>query len=215
MAGLFITFEGGEGAGKSTQATLLAQAFTQRGYRVITTREPGGTHVGASIRQMLLHGEDVDPRAEALLFAADRAHHVAKVIRPALEDGSIVICDRYMDSSVAYQGGARSLNPKHIRAISLWAVQGLLPDLTVLLDLPVDEGLKRAGNQPDRMESQGQRFHERVRVNFLKLAHAEQKRFTVIDASLPVQEIAERVWNTAQALLPGRDLANDSYRMGN
>lgn len=193
MAGLFVTFEGGDGAGKSTQVAALAHALEERGYCVIVTREPGGTELGVQIRQLLLHGEDVAPRAEALLFAADRAHHVATKILPALEAGAIVISDRYFDSSVAYQGGARALDPNDVRDLSLWATNGLLPDLTVLLDVPVIQSIERVGASPDRLESEGEEFHQRVRDYFLQLAAAEPERFLLLNGRLPIDEIAQCV----------------------
>ncbi len=201
MAGLFVTFEGGDGAGKSTQVAALARSLEERGYRVIVTREPGGTNLGIQIRQLLLHGEDVAPRAEALLFAADRAHHVATKILPALETGAVVISDRYFDSSVAYQGGARALDPNDVRDLSLWATNGLLPDLTVLLDVPVIQSIERVGASPDRLESEGKEFHQRVRDYFLQLAQAEPERFLLINGRLPISEIAQRVLHEVEKRL--------------
>ena len=155
MRGVFITFEGGDGAGKTTQLQLLAAALSKRGYTVVQTREPGGTMLGTQIRELLLHGGAVSPRAEALLYAADRAQHVASVIRPGLEAGAVVLSDRYIDSSLAYQGGARELGAG-IRAMSEWATEELWPDLTVLLDIPENEGLTRADDgQYDRIEAEG------------------------------------------------------------
>ena len=133
MAGLFISFEGGDGSGKSTQVDLLAKALADAGRDVVVTREPGGTAMGAEIRNLLLHGDDMGPRAEALLYAADRSHHVQSKIRPALERGAVVVTDRFLDSSVAYQGAARELGTEEVRDLSLWAVGGLLPDITFLL----------------------------------------------------------------------------------
>ena len=134
--GLFVTFEGGDGAGKTTQVRLLAEWLRERGHGVVETREPGGTELGRHIRRLLLHGGEVSPRAEALLYAADRAHDVATVIRPALDRGDVVVADRYVDSSVAYQGAARSLGKDEVRELSMWATESLIPDLTVFLDLP-------------------------------------------------------------------------------
>jgi dTMP kinase len=204
MTGLFITFEGGDGSGKSTQAGLLAQWFEQQGRTVLRTREPGGTDVGLEVRELVLHHRgDIAPRAEALLYAADRAHHIAQKVRPALERGEVVIQDRYFDSSVAYQGAGRILDPTEVRDLSLWATEGLLPDLTVLLDL--DENVARqrlsADNKPfDRLENEKQDFHARVRHGFLELARAEPERFLVVDATLPADVIAAQVHERAAAL---------------
>ncbi|BAU98615.1 dTMP kinase [Aurantimicrobium minutum] len=197
MAGLFITFEGGDGSGKSTQAGLLAQWLTEQGRTVVRTREPGGSEVGVEIRNLVLHHRGhIDPRAEALLYAADRAQHIATVVRPALERGDVVIQDRYFDSSVAYQGAGRVLDAKEIRDLSLWATESLLPDVTVLLDL--DENVARtrldAADKPfDRLENEKAEFHSRVRTGFLALAKAEPKRFLVLDATQPIDELAQAI----------------------
>ena len=197
MAGLFITFEGGDGSGKSTQAGLLAQWLTEQGRTVVRTREPGGSDVGVEIRNLVLHHRGhIDPRAEALLYAADRAQHISTVVRPALERGDVVIQDRYFDSSVAYQGAGRVLDAKEIRDLSLWATESLLPDVTVLLDL--DENVARtrldAADKPfDRLENEKAEFHSRVRAGFLALAKAEPKRFLVLDATQPIDELAQAI----------------------
>lgn len=205
MAGLFITFEGGDGVGKTTQISGLARRLEGEGREVLVTREPGGTELGLAIRELLLHGGDVAPRAEALLYAADRAHHVATRIRPALERGAVVLSDRYFDSSVAYQGAARSLGKDEVRELSLWATGGLLPDLTILLDAPVQVGASRLGPVRDRLEAAGQDFHEAVRCEFLELARAEPRRWRVLDASASVEEVARRVWSVLEPVLgPGR-----------
>ena len=188
-AGVFVAFEGGDGAGKSTQAALLGQWLSAAGREVVLTREPGGTPVGLAIREVLLHGEHVAPRAEALLFAADRAHHVATVVRPALERGAVVLTDRYLDSSIAYQGQPRSLVRDEIRDLSLWATEGLLPDLTVLLDVAATEGRARRGQVHDRLESESDDFHDRVRRGFLDLAAAAPERYLVLDATAPSHEV--------------------------
>lgn len=201
MAGLFISFEGGDGAGKSTQVRALAQWISEQGFAVTTTREPGGTELGAQIRQMLLEGGAVSPRAEALLYAADRAHHIATKVRPALERGDVVISDRYFDSSVAYQGAARALPKEQVRALSLWAVENLLPDLTILLDLPVENGAVRVGAEQDRIEAEGVQFHQNVRAEFLHLAQAEPNRIKVIDGSQSIEEIAQQVRELVAPLL--------------
>lgn len=193
--GLFIAFEGGDGAGKSTQSGLLGRWLEDQGYAVVHTREPGGTALGRQVRELVLHGEDgsVSPRAEALLFAADRAHHVASLVRPALAEGRMVLTDRYLDSSVAYQGAARALGHEEIRELSLWAVEGLVPDLTVLLDVPSGVGRERRGGVHDRLEREADDFHDRVRQGFLELAAREPGRYLVLDARQPVEELAEAV----------------------
>lgn len=203
--GLWITFEGGDGAGKTTQATRLEQWLRDEGRTVVRTREPGGTEVGALIRDIVLHHRgDVAPRAEALLYAADRAHHVATLVRPALARGEIVIQDRYLDSSVAYQGAGRVLDAAQIRDLSLWATEGALPDLTVLLDLDPASARARldADDKPfDRLESEQADFHARVRKAFLELAAAEPERFLVLDATLPADDLAAAVRARVAALL--------------
>lgn len=202
MSGLFITFEGGDGSGKSTQAGLLAQWLTEQGRTVVRTREPGGTEVGVEVRNLVLHHRGhIDPRAEALLYAADRAQHIATLVRPALERGDVVIQDRYFDSSVAYQGAGRVLDGKEIRDLSLWATDSLLPDVTVLLDL--DESVARtrldAADKPfDRLENEKSEFHARVRAGFLALAKAEPERFVVLDAAAPIEELASAIRERVQ-----------------
>jgi len=196
-AGLWITFEGGDGSGKTTQAALLEEWLRSRGRTVVRTREPGGTEVGVLIRDIVLHHRgDIAPRAEALLYAADRAHHVATHVRPALERGDVVIQDRYLDSSVAYQGAGRVLDANEIRDLSLWATGGALPDLTVLLDLDPAAARARldADDKPfDRLEAEKAEFHERVRAAYLGLAASEPERFLVLDASLPVEVLAAAI----------------------
>ncbi|MGO4299111.1 dTMP kinase [Leifsonia sp. RAF41] len=195
--GLFITLEGGDGVGKSTQAALLEGWLTEQGRTVVRTREPGGTAAGVEIREIVLHHRgDIAPRAEALLYAADRAHHIATVVRPALARGEVVVQDRYIDSSVAYQGAGRVLDAEQIRDLSLWAAEGLVPDLTILLDL--DEEAARARldtsrTRYDRLEAERSDFHARVRSAYLRLADDEPDRFLVVDASRPVEEIAAEI----------------------
>ncbi|PYD01773.1 dTMP kinase [Microbacterium esteraromaticum] len=193
-SGLWITLEGGDGSGKTTQARLLAEWLQQRGRTVLRTREPGGSEVGTLIRDIVLHHRgDIAPRAEALLYAADRAHHVATVVRPALERGEVVLQDRYLDSSVAYQGAGRVLDAGEVRDLSLWATEGALPDLTVLLDLDPASARRRldADDKPfDRLEAEKEEFHARVRSAYLELAAAEPQRFLVVDASLDPDDIA-------------------------
>ncbi|WP_454169685.1 dTMP kinase [Microbacterium paulum] len=203
--GLWVTFEGGDGAGKTTQAALLQEWLSDRGRTVVRTREPGGTEVGVLIRDIVLHHRgDIAPRAEALLYAADRAHHVATLVRPALERGDVVIQDRYLDSSVAYQGAGRVLDAAQVRDLSLWATEGALPDVTVLLDLDPASARARldADDKPfDRLESEKAEFHERVREAFLALAQAEPDRFVVLDASLPADDLAAAVRERVAAVL--------------
>jgi dTMP kinase len=201
--GTFISFEGGDGVGKSTQLRLLAGWLVARGCRVVTTREPGGTPLGVDLRQAVMHGGHVSPRAEALIYAADRAHHVATVIRPALDRGAVVLSDRYLDSSVAYQGTGRALGADEVERLNLWAVEGLLPDLTVLLDLDPVVGLTRLTGEPDRLERAGAEFHARTRKAFLDRAAADPHRWLVVDASQPVEAIAKRVHERVAQLVDG------------
>ncbi|CAB4563232.1 unannotated protein [freshwater metagenome] len=200
---MFITFEGIDGVGKSTQLDMLERFLVDSGKQVLRTLEPGGTELGQEIRHLLLHRKgDVSARSEALLYAADRAHHVATKIRPALEAGMVVLSDRYFDSSVAYQGAARELDVDEVKNISLWAVDNLLPDLTVLLDLPADEAMRRRGNkgtEPDRLEREQVEFFERARNEYLKMSN--QPRFLVVDASLSPEEIHQQVIGRVSALL--------------
>ncbi|MCH8613928.1 dTMP kinase [Arsenicicoccus dermatophilus] len=199
---MFVALEGGDGGGKSTQAALLRDWLGGLGHTVVLTREPGGSPLGVQVRELLLHGDHVAPRAEALLYAADRAHHVATVVRPALERGEVVVTDRYLDSSVAYQGAGRALAAQEIRDLSLWAVEGLLPDLTVLLDVSAATGRERRGDVHDRLESEPDDFHERVRAGFLALAAAEPQRYLVVDASLPPEQVHAAVRERLAELLP-------------
>ncbi len=203
--GVFITLEGGDGSGKTTQAEILREWLSGEGRTVVRTREPGGTEVGVEIREIVLHHRgDISPRAEALLYAADRAHHVATVVRPALERGEIVIQDRYIDSSVAYQGVGRVLDPEAVRGLSEWATEGLAPDLTILLDLDADAArgrLDEARTRYDRLEAEASEFHDRVRAAYLALAEAEPGRFLVVDASRPVDEIAGDIRGRVASLL--------------
>lgn len=207
--GLFLALEGGEGAGKSTQAERLAAALRARGHEVVVTREPGATPVGEQIRRLLLDPDtELTDEAEALLYAADRAEHVARVVRPALERGAVVLTDRYVDSSVAYQGHGRGLDPAMVLRVSRWATAGLRPDLTVLLDLPVDEGMARArargralGGPVDRLESEAREFHERIRQGFLHLVAEEPSRYALLDATRSADEVAESVLRAVVPLL--------------
>lgn len=206
--GIFVVFEGGEGAGKSTQVTRLSEALNAAGHDVVVTREPGATDIGARIRGLVLTAADEapSPRAEALLYAADRAHHVATVVRPALARGAVVISDRYVDSSLAYQGAGRTLPVQEISWLSSWATGGLKPDLVVLLDVDPTVGLRRVdsrGEGQDRLEGESRSFHERVRYAFLDLAAADPKRYLVLDAARPMEEIAAAVAGRVDELVHG------------
>jgi dTMP kinase len=196
---LFIAFEGGEGSGKSTQIVQLHNHLRERGEQVFATHEPGATSVGKAIRTLLLEtDEPITPRSEALLFAADRAHHVETEIRPRLAAGYHVLCDRYVDSSIAYQGAGRTLSVEEVARLSEWATQGLVPDLTVLLDIAPADGLARVGDRtqaagPDRLEREQLAFHERVRAGFRTLAERQPDRYLVLDATRPVEELAAEI----------------------
>ncbi|MEO9014133.1 MAG: dTMP kinase [Terrimesophilobacter sp.] len=202
---MFLTFEGGDGSGKSTQAGLLTTWLTDGGHTVLRTREPGGTDLGVELRNIVLHRlGHIAPRAEALIYAADRAHHIATTVKPALERGEIVVQDRYLDSSVAYQGDGRELEAEEIRGISLWAAGGLMPDLTFLLDLDQTIGHDRVLHSStgyDRLEAEEDDFHARVRAAYLRLAAAEPHRFVVLDASEPREAIAAAVRARVEPLL--------------
>lgn len=187
--GLFIAFEGGDGAGKSTQVRLLARSLRARGRTVTVTRQPGGTELGVAIRDLVLHGDHVSPRAEALLFAADKAHHVDQLVRPALERGEVVITDRYTDSSVAYQGAGRDLGADEVHRVQMWAVDGLVPDLTVIVDIPASEGRRRRGDTHDRLESEADAFHESIRRHFLVTAAEHPQRYLVVDGTEPPERL--------------------------
>jgi dTMP kinase len=201
--GRLIAFEGVEGSGKSTQLELLRRVLEGRGLDVVVTREPGGTPAGERVRALLLDpAVELHPRAEALLFAAARAELVAAVIGPALERGAVVLCDRYLDSSLAYQGGARGLGRGPVAEVNQFATGGLLPDLVVLLDLDPAAGLARRARDPDRIEAQDLAFHQRVRDAFRDLAAADPGRFRVVDAAAPVAEVAARVQAAAFEVLP-------------
>lgn len=217
--GVFISFEGGDGAGKTTQIAMLRKHLVDVRHvdedLVVTTREPGGTALGEQIRRLLLHGEDVQERAEALLYAADRAHHVATTVRPHLARGGLVLADRYIDSSVAYQGAGRSLDPEQIASLSLWATDGLMPHRTILLDMP-PAALKdrRSPGELDRLEQAGFEFHTKVRQQFLELAREEPQRWTVIDGALPREEVHARVLEAIGDLLDVLDPTFDPEAQG-
>ena len=199
--GLFVALEGGDGAGKSTQARLLGDWLRERGHQVLLTFEPGATPVGRAIREVLLHGEHVTARAESLLFAADRGHHVETVVRPALARGIVVVTDRYMDSSIAYQGAGRDLAVGDVERLSRWATQDLLPDLTVVLDVSSATGRRRRGEVHDRLESEPDAFHDTVRRRYLDLAARAPERYLVVDADRTVDELQHAIRDRVAGLL--------------
>lgn len=203
--GLFISLEGGEGAGKSSMAHMLAADLGDYRYDITLTREPGWGTVGKAVRQVVLDDVEssLDPRTEALLFAADRAQHAAEFIRPALERGALVICDRYIDSSVAYQGYARGLGPVQIAHLSNWGTAGLTPDLTILIDLDprVGIGRKQAQDETNRMEELDISFHDAVREGFLLQAASHPERFVVVDGHRPFLEVYADVLDAARSIL--------------
>ncbi|WP_157155242.1 MULTISPECIES: dTMP kinase [unclassified Diaminobutyricimonas] len=201
--GLFITLEGGDGSGKSTQSAALTDWLEASGRTVLHSREPGGTDLGVELRDIILHRRGyMTPRTEALLYAADRAQNIATKVRPAIERGEIVIQDRYLDSSVAYQGAGRVLDGSEIRDLSLWAAEGLLPDLTILLDLDPTIGRSRLeGKRYDRLEAEALEFHERVRAGYLELAASEPDRFLVLPATDSIDSLADRIRERVAQLL--------------
>jgi len=199
-SGSFIVFEGGDGAGKSTQVALLREALERAGRQVTVTRQPGGTPLGQQIRDLVLHGDHVAPRAEALLFAADKAHHVETLVRPALQRGEVVISDRYTDSSVAYQGAGRELGAQGVHDLNMWAVEDLVPDLTVVVDISAEEGRRRRGAVHDRLESEEDAFHEAIRQHFLAMARGNPERYLVVDGTLPPEQIHAEVMNRLEKL---------------
>jgi dTMP kinase len=204
--GTFVVFEGGDGAGKSTQVRLLTDWLRERGMSTVVTREPGATPLGGQVRSLLLDpSSDISRRSEALLYAADRADHVDKVIRPALDRGDVVVSDRYIDSTLAYQGAGRDLAVDDLARISRWATDGLVPDLTVLLDVAPETGLLRSSDVPDRLESEPTEFHQRVRDGFRELAERDPSRYLVVDAMLSVDAIAQQVRARVAKLLPAVD----------
>lgn len=190
---MFVTFEGLDGAGKTTQVELLRERLEQEGREVVATREPGGTELGERIRELLLGGVPVAPWAEATLFAASRAQHVAEVIRPALERGAVVLCDRFVDSSLVYQGAARGLGVEAVLELNLRATGGLLPDRTFLLHVPVATAAARLGDRLDRIEAGGVALLEEVDAAYRSLAAAHPERIVELDGTLPAAELAERI----------------------
>lgn len=202
-SGVFVCFEGGEGAGKSTQSRLLAQWLREAGHEVVLTFEPGDTAVGKEIRRIVLSPETgaLAGRAEALLYAADKAEHLAVVVRPALERGAVVITDRYVDSSIAYQGAARGIDAQGLETMLRWATDGLRPHLTVILDVAPVDGLGRF-EERDRIEAEPTPFHERARAGFLRLAEADPAHYLVIDARAAIEDIAAQVRTRVESMLP-------------
>ena len=208
MNGLFITFEGGEGCGKSTQIAALKARLEAMGKTVVQTREPGGTALGESVRSLLQHddaGQGMSPEAELLLFAASRAQHVRELIAPAIAQGKIVLCDRFLDSTTVYQGVARAIDTKKVDTINQFAIGDTKPDLTILIDLPPEIGLARvharSDGQLDRMENEAIEFFQAVRQGYLDLAKSEPKRFLVLDGSQTVEELETQIWQRVGATL--------------
>lgn len=199
--GIFVVLEGGDGCGKSTQAQLLVSRLRDLGREVVATREPGATEAGAAIRSLVLGGGDLDPRAEALLIAADRAEHVAEVIRPALERGAVVVSDRYIPSSLAYQGVARGLGVEEIAGLSEWATGGLTPDVVVILDVPAGEAASRRTGPQDRMEREPDSF--RLAVNQAYRDLAGRFGWTLVDGREPVEQVAGEIWALVHPLVSG------------
>jgi len=197
---LFITFEGGEGSGKSTQARVLYRRLLKMGILALLTHEPGGTPLGKQLRRWLKEEREIDPQTELLLFNASRAQLVSQVIRPALQSGTIVICDRFADSTTVYQGYGRGLDFALVEAVNNIATKGLRPDLTILLDVTVEEGLDRKSLR-DRFEREETAFHQRVRQGYLEMAKREPGRWLVIDASLPRKEITRIIWERMEPIL--------------
>ena len=198
---MFVTFEGVDWSGKSTQAGLLADWLRREGRTVVATREPGGTTVAEGVRELVLHGADMAPWAEAALYAAARADHAAHVIRPALERGEDVVCDRYLDSSVAYQGIARELGEERVRELSLIVTERLLPDRTFLVLLDPEEALRRATGDHDRIEREGAEFMQKVDAGYRALADAEPDRIVAVDGARPAEAIAEEIREHVRPLL--------------
>lgn len=200
--GVFIVFEGGDGAGKSTQSRLLADELAKRKLNYLLTREPGGTDVGNALRKILLDPETgaIDGRTEALVYAADKAEHVASVILPELAKGTVVISDRYVDSSLAYQGAGRDLDMEQLEFVLRWATAGVHPNLTVLLDVYPESGLARF-DERDRMEAESMEFHLRVREHFIEIAQRDPEHYLIIDGKLPISDIAVQVWERVEPWL--------------
>lgn len=204
MRGKFIVFEGGDGVGKSTQAALLVAWLTERGIPHLQTRQPGGTELGGRLRSLVLDpaSGDVAPRAEALIYAADKAQHVMEVVEPALREGLVVVSDRYVDSMVAYQGAGRHLEMGEVEQLASWATSGLRPDLTILLDTHPTEAVNRI-LEKDRLEGAGDEFHQRVRHHFLHLAAQDPEHHIVLDSRQPREQVAAAIAERVEALLAG------------
>jgi dTMP kinase len=198
-SGVFVVLEGGDGSGKSTQASRLVARLRESGREVIATREPGATDVGAAIRSLVLGGGDLDPRTEALLIAADRAEHVTSVVRPALARGAVVVSDRHVPSSLAYQGVARGLGVDEIARLSAWATDGLIPDLVIVLDVPAEVATRRRSAPEDRMEREPDSFRAAVNQAYRDLA--VRFGWTLLDGAAPVEDVAEQVWKAVHAML--------------
>lgn len=209
MSGLFITFEGGDGVGKTTQISILEEWLSNAQHEIVRTFEPGGTKMGKQLRELLLHShEAIGPKTEALLYAADRAQHIETVVKPALKSNKIVLQDRYIDSSLAYQGAGRVLGTEEIYDLNVWATGGLWPHLTVLLDLdPLVAAERMQGRQTaaDRIEQEKNDFHVAVRREFLKIAAANPARFVVCDASATVEEIADTIKTRVTKLIENKN----------
>lgn len=202
--GVFVVFEGGEGSGKSTQCRMLVEWLSELDYPVELTREPGGTALGQQLRRLLLDPAtgELSARAETLIYLADKAEHVDRVLLPGLADGSVVISDRYVDSTLAYQGAGRSLHPAELEPMARWATSGLRPHLTIVLDVDPVLGLERAGSSPDRIESEPLEFHQRVRQHFLDLAAADPAHYAVISADQTPEDIHIAIRAALAAWLP-------------
>ena len=199
---MFITFEGGEGCGKSTQAKALYRRLSRSGVPTVLTHEPGGTPLGKELRKWLKWREGTTPLTELLLFATSRTQLVSKVIRPSLEQGAVVICDRYADSTLAYQGYSRGMDLNIIQQVNQLATQGILPDLVILLDIPAEVGLARKGKaKPDHFEKEEIPFHQRVRQGYLEMAKKDPERWLVVDAFLPTKEVKGIIWENVKELL--------------
>ncbi|MBQ9457454.1 MAG: dTMP kinase [Bacilli bacterium] len=204
---LFITFEGGEGSGKSSALRLLQERLSNEGYEIVVTREPGGTPIAEEIRNVILDKKNVamDPRTEALLYAASRRQHLVEKVWPALKEGKIVLCDRYLDSSLAYQGGARGLGIDQVLAVNMFATEGTFPDLTLLFDIEPEQGLARiaanAGREVNRLDLEKIDFHRGVRATFHEIAARYPERFVIIDASKPLEQVVEDAYQAIKARL--------------
>ena len=204
---LFITFEGGEGSGKSSALRLLQERLAKEGYEIVTTREPGGTPIAEEIRNVILDKKNVamDRRTEALLYAASRRQHLVEKVWPALKEGKIVLCDRYLDSSLAYQGGARGLGIDQVLAVNMFATEGTFPDLTLLFDIEPEQGLARiaanAGREVNRLDLEKIDFHRGVRATFHEIAARYPERFVIIDASKPLDQVVEDAYQAIKARL--------------